>query len=279
MATVFRIEFRTRAFLNVTSHRKILWFFLAFCFSAGAIAEPKVAGQLQQAANSSQYIFKTWRKSHFQLSNTGELIPQIKGENKRFYKVKEGRYEFSRAINPKRTALVVMDPWADSGSAKLNRRYRQIFREKLLPAVNHALNLGLAVIVLTNDPKRHDLSYGAELPKALMRLVENGKISLLYHIDYDDRKFEGYLKSRQIESLIYTGFASNVCVIGMPMGMIPMFHRGFKLFFIPEASAAIEFGDSWATGTVHRQTTSIISQWVAEIINFKDFINVSPLPN
>ncbi len=283
---IFNARFRRHAFLSSTSHPKIFLFFVAFWMStlgSSTPTEPKATGQLQQTARFShsqstkQYIFDTWKKSLFQLSDTGDLIPEIKDGNKRFYKIKEGRYEFSRAFVSTRTALVIMDPWADSGSLKLNRFYEKVFRERLLPAVNHALKLGFSVIVLTNDPKRHDLAYGAEISQPLMRLVKKGEISILYHIDHDDRTFEKYLKSRHIESLIYVGFASNMCVIGMPMGMIPMFHRGFKLFYIPEASAAFEFGDSWDTGNVHRQTTSLISQWVAEIINFQDFIKVKPL--
>ena len=63
-----------------------------------------------------------------------------------------------------------------------------------------------------------------------------------------------------------------MCVIGRSMGMIPMKTKGFRLFFIPDASAAIEFSNSWETGQIHQSTTLLISQWVAELIEFQNFM-------
>jgi len=45
---------------------------------------------------------------------------------------------------------------------------------------------------------------------------------------------------------------------------------GFSLFFVPEASAAVKFQNS----SIHAVTTSIISQWIGEIIRFDDFMNI-----
>ena len=58
------------------------------------------------------------------------------------------------------------------------------------------------------------------------------------------------------------------------MGMIPMIHQGFRLFFIPEASAAVEFPDTWEDQSIHRATTKVISQGIAEIVEFDDFLGV-----
>lgn len=80
------------------------------------------------------------------------------------------------------------------------------------------------------------------------------------------------MRSQGIDSLIYIGFASNMCVIGRRMGMIPMVHEGFKLFFVPEASAAVEYPDTWQDQSIHRATTRIISQWIAEVIDYEEFM-------
>ena len=78
-----------------------------------------------------------------------------------------------------------------------------------------------------------------------------------------------------IDTLIYSGFASNMCVIGRDLGMIPMQIKGFRLFFVPEASAAVEFQDSWKNNALHESTTLMISQWVGELINLNDFLSLS----
>lgn len=77
---------------------------------------------------------------------------------------------------------------------------------------------------------------------------------------------------RGIGSLIYVGFASNKCVMGRPMGMIPMKHRGFDIFFVPEASAAIELPDTWEDQSIHAATTRIVSQWIAQIIDYETLL-------
>jgi hypothetical protein len=66
-----------------------------------------------------------------------------------------------------------------------------------------------------------------------------------------------------------------MCVIGRRMGMIPMTHRGFRIFFVPEASAAVEYADTWHDQSMHKATTKIISQWIAEIIDYDEFMEAS----
>ena len=227
-------------------------------------------------SEGSEYLIKTWRQSHFALDKSGALIPEKRGGND-FYKVGEGRYTFVRSISKGKTALVVMDPWEDSGSPKMNLHFKKVFSQRLVPLVKHAVAMGLKVVVVTNDPAKVNLGYASRINPALQSIVDSGKVDVVYHSDMDDRKFEVYLKSAGIDTLIYSGFASNVCVIGMPTGMIPMFHRGFKLYFVPEASAATEYGNTWGNGAVHKAMTFMIASWVGEIIGFKDFMKIKPI--
>ncbi len=104
--------------------------------------------------------------------------------------------------------------------------------------------------------------------------MENGEIIKLFHDDFDDDRFAHYLRSQGIDSLIYIGFSSNMCVIGRRTGMIPMVQQGFRIFFVPGASAAIELADTWNEQSIHKTSTTIISQWIAEIIDYNDFMNV-----
>ena len=225
-----------------------------------------------------EYLIKTWRNSHYALDQAGNLVPeQRKGEA--FFKVKEGRYVFTRTLMKDKTAVVVMDPWEDSGSPVMNRHFKSVYSKRLVPLVRHAVALGLKVIIVTNDPATINLGYAARIDPALQAVVDSHGVAVVYHSDMDDRKFEGYLKSAGIDTLIYSGFSSNVCVIGMPTGMIPMFHRGFKLYFVPEASAATEFGNTWGSGAAHKATTTMIATWVGEIIAFKDFMKIKPSPS
>jgi hypothetical protein len=211
------------------------------------------------------YTVTAYRQSYFALDESGRLVEQ-NGLPIRAEKI----YRFQRKIDPDTTAIVVMDPWVDMATDHLNQYYSRIAASHVVPLVNKGLERGHRIIVLTNDPDV--VKYNTKIHPKLAALVADEKATLLYHQDFDDDQFAAYLHKAGINTLIYTGFASNMCVIGRRMGMIPMVQQGFKNYFVPEASAAVETEETWDTGSVHRETTDIISQWIAEIVHYDDFM-------
>jgi hypothetical protein len=245
-------------------------------FDNNESGKPKIVASSKQSAVTSQYYsIKTKRRSYFALGGDGKLIPEQK-QSRHYYKIGEDEYSFQRRIVSNKTALVVMDPWLDSGSEFLNQYYGLIFRNRILPLVLKTIDLGIRVFILTNDPKKMKVDYGGRVFPELETLADKGSVKILYHQDLDDQAFANYLKTLSVDTLIYSGFASNMCVIGRSTGMIPMRIKGFRLFFVPEASAAVEFKSSWKSGDVHSATTLLISQWVGELIEFDDFMRLVP---
>lgn len=229
----------------------------------------------QSFSETHTYCIKTKSKSYFFRDKKGELVYEDINE-KRYFKSSENIYEYNRQLVSNQTTLIVMDPWEDNGSEFLNKQYAAVYYQKVLPLVNKAVSLKILVIILTNDPKKNYADYGSIVYPELQILANNGKAQILFHQDFNNDSFAKYLKKKSIDNVIYSGFASNMCVIGRPLGMIPMQTHGFKLYFVPEASAAVEFKDSWKTGAVHNATTEIISQWVGELIDFEEFMNLEP---
>ncbi|HLJ12681.1 MAG TPA: isochorismatase family protein [Planctomycetaceae bacterium] len=211
------------------------------------------------------YTVKTHRQSYFQLNESGGLVEQD-GLPIRAEKI----YHLRRTIDPDTAAIVVMDPWIDMASDHLNQYYGRIAESHVVPLVNKGLERGHRIIVLTNDPAV--VKYNTRIHPKLAALVADKRATLLYHQNFDDDQFADYLHKAGISTLIYTGFASNMCVIGRRMGMIPMVQQGFKTYFVPEASAAVEMEGTWESGSVHRETTNIISQWIAEIVHYDEFM-------
>jgi hypothetical protein len=211
------------------------------------------------------YTVPTHRQSYFQLDENGGLVEQG-GLPIRAEKI----YHLQRTIDPATAAIVVMDPWIDMASDHLNEYYGRIAESHVVPLVNKGLERGHRIIVLTNDPAV--VKYNTKIHPKLAALVADGKATLLYHQNYDDDQFADYLHKAGINTLIYAGFASNMCVIGRRMGMIPMVQQGFKTYFVPEASAAVETEGTWERGSVHRETVNIISQWIAEIVHYDEFM-------
>lgn len=231
---------------------------------------PAVSASAADAApqRGPTYTVNTHRQSYFRLDENGGLVERdglpFRDEN---------IYRFKRTIDPATTAIVVMDPWIDMASKHLNDYFGRIAGSRVVPLVKKGLQRGHRVIVLTNDP---GIRYNTKIHPELAVLVEAGQATLLYHQDLDDDQFAEHLRKDGINALIYTGFASNMCVIGRRMGMIPMVQQGFKTFFVPEASAAVETEETWETGAVHRETTNIIAQWIAEIVHYEDFMQAEP---
>jgi nicotinamidase-related amidase len=214
------------------------------------------------------YDLPTTRHSYWAVDGNDEL----KLENSLPFR-SEGECRFQRAIHPHKAAVIIMDPWRNMASEHLNEYFGKVVESHTLPFVKRALTLGHPVIAITNDPTK--MEYNTHIDHGLQALADEGKLSVVYHQDLDDRSFASYLRSQEIETLIYTGFASNWCVLNRAMGMITMKIQGFKMLFVPAASAAVEYGDSWDDQTIHKAITMVISQSIAEIIDYDEFMEVS----
>jgi len=212
-----------------------------------------------------KYKVKTFRRSYWELTSEGHVKNQSTKPTK-----SESVYKFDRTIDPSKTAIIVMDAWVDMASQELNKYYGRVIEAKIVPLVEKAILRSHPVFILTNDPAK--AKYNTRVHKKLEKLSRTGKAKILYHQDFDDDSFADFLRSKGIDSLVYTGFGSNMCVIGRKMGMIPMVNQNFKMFFVPGASAGVEFGDTWKNNSIHKATTKIIPHWLGEIIQYDDFM-------
>jgi nicotinamidase-related amidase len=228
---------------------------------------------LSQPVRNAEIRLTTTSASYFARNESGDLLPTMI-DGKRYFLPRQSTYAYRRTLSLRRTALIVMDPWEDAGSEQLTRHFRAIQQHGLQKLIVKSIDLGLPVIVLTNAP-RADADYGSAVAPEIRLFADHGAVKIVFHETAGPDAFTSWLKSMKIDTLIYSGFASNVCVIGRELGMISMQQRGFRLFFVPDASAAVEESGTWETGEIHRQTTRLISNWIAELIDLGEFLNVS----
>jgi nicotinamidase-related amidase len=221
------------------------------------LLRPKVKGR--------PYTVATSRYSHYALDDKGSLALK----NSMPYR-EERTYRFQRTIDPYRSAVIVMDPWVYRESDFLNSQYRGMLEGRVIPLIRQALDRGHPVIVFTLAPGKDALHI--RVHPGIESLVKQGKVTVLYHDRYDDRILARYLHSHGIDTLIYVGLTSNMCLLGRQTGMIFMAYQRFNIYFVPEASAAMEYEDTWGSSSIHKASTKIIAQWVAEIIRYKDLI-------
>lgn len=220
---------------------------------------------LVRVGANEEYSIKTMRRSYFAKNENGGYLRDNSGSLVR----KEGPYFTDEKIVPAETCIIVMDPWVDMECDHLNDYYGTITEETILPAIRHSIAIGHPVVVLTNDPAKE--SYNTAVNSDLELMAANRQLHILYHQDFDRLQFSEMLKKNGITKIVYTGFASNMCVIGRELGMIPMKNQGFRLYFVPEASAAVERKDSWRNSDAHEDATQLISQWVAGIWEYSEW--------
>ncbi|HZO88455.1 MAG TPA: cysteine hydrolase family protein [Chthonomonadaceae bacterium] len=85
-------------------------------------------------------------------------------------------------------------------------------------------------------------------------------------------QFDAWLREKGIDTLIYTGFATNLCILDAPAGMKPMAGLGYRCVLLREATLAVEFPETMQE-RIHTQTAlRYIEAWVGYTASVRDFI-------
>jgi len=80
------------------------------------------------------------------------------------------------------------------------------------------------------------------------------------------------LRRRGIENLIYTGFATNMCVIQSPGGIRDMSLLGYCIFLVREATLGLEYPDTLADRTVTRLAIRYVEHVYGHSVTYSDLM-------
>tara|TARA_B100001059_G_C17823187_1_gene579639 strand:+ start:1621 stop:2412 length:792 start_codon:yes stop_codon:yes gene_type:complete len=156
-----------------------------------------------------------------------------------------------------KTAFIIMDPWPTG------EKEESIIENKIIPLVNEVLKKNQMVLIVTVNPRINKNPKNRVHEK--LKKISDKNLVFIFHENHNKETFSEFLKSNNISSLIYLGFASNACIINRELGIINMKLQGFKTFFIPEASAAIEDSDS---NIFHNKASMMIKRYWGEEIEY-----------
>ncbi|NLH98997.1 MAG: cysteine hydrolase [Chthonomonadales bacterium] len=91
-------------------------------------------------------------------------------------------------------------------------------------------------------------------------------------------QFDAWLRERGIDTLIYAGFCTNLCILDSPASMKPMAGRGYRCVLLRDATMAVEFPETLAD-RVHTQTAiRYVECWVGYTASVRDFIGACSKP-
>lgn len=131
-----------------------------------------------------------------------------------------------------KTALVLIDVWEDHPIEQWRERAAINISEKLHPLLQKARDVGMLVIHAPHGRSIHPLAYPKE-----------GEIVLPEY--YDSHEVFSDLKDRGVTTIIYAGYATNMCVLNRPIAMLrARLYYGFNVILVRDATIAVESPES-----------------------------------
>jgi nicotinamidase-related amidase len=89
---------------------------------------------------------------------------------------------------------------------------------------------------------------------------------------YQTGQLDRMLRQRGIESLVYAGFATDMCVLRAPGGIEPMAPREYRLFLLRDATIGVECSDTFAERIATRWAIRYFETHFGDTILTNDFI-------
>lgn len=87
----------------------------------------------------------------------------------------------------------------------------------------------------------------------------------------EDDQWDDWLRARGIDTLIYVGFCTNLCILDAPGGMRRMAPRGYRCVILREATLGVEFPDTLEARTHTEVALRFIEAWVGYTASAADF--------
>ncbi|MGI8423743.1 MAG: cysteine hydrolase family protein [Chloroflexota bacterium] len=86
------------------------------------------------------------------------------------------------------------------------------------------------------------------------------------------RQFDRILREGGIKNLVYTGFATNMCILQSAAATQEMLRYGYRIFLIREATLAVEYPDTFAERLMTRAALKYFELKVGDTIGFDPYL-------
>lgn len=90
-------------------------------------------------------------------------------------------------------------------------------------------------------------------------------------------EFDTWLREREITTLLFTGFCTNLCILDSPAAMKDMRGRGYRCVILREGTLGCEFPDTLETRTHTRAALQYIEAWVGYSASADDLLRALKL--
>ncbi len=87
------------------------------------------------------------------------------------------------------------------------------------------------------------------------------------------RQFDAWLRARGIDTLLYTGFATNLCILDSPAAIRAMAGLGYRCVIMREGTLGVEFPDTLAARVHTEAAIRYLESWWGYSSSLADFIS------
>ena len=126
------------------------------------------------------------------------------------------------------------------------------------------------------NAERADRSHGAGYRDwdgwQQMRIIQSCDAEPGDQVILTSAQFDRICRSKGIKNLIYTGFATNMCILGSAGATQPMLGYGYKVFLIREATLAVEYPDTFPERLMTRSALKYFQQAVGDTVGYEQFM-------
>jgi len=121
--------------------------------------------------------------------------------------------------------------------------------------------------------RNHGLNYATQSPYARMDRAEAVMPLPGEPFVYETSQFDRALRFHGIENLIYSGFATDMCILRAPGGVEPMASYGYRIFLMRDATVGVELPDTFEERIATRWGIGYFETHYGNTITCDDFIN------
>jgi nicotinamidase-related amidase len=199
------------------------------------------------------------------------------------------------------------DFWVDMGSPQNHEVGWCILNEEIAPALGAARSIGMTVVhvqpEMIGKKYQHMQPPLPEMPKSVSNRPgpisdHNSQRASRVHgpgfmdwpgwkeLDFaaparpldsetlvvTTEQWDDWLRARGIDTLVYVGFCTNLCILDAPGGMRLMCPLGYRCIILREATLAVEFPDTLETRHQTEASLRFIESWVGYTASNRDFL-------
>jgi len=172
---------------------------------------------------------------------------------------------YQRPLDLDTTALIVIDAWAYDPNDACSARVAQNMKLKLAPLLQLAREHNMLVI---HCPHGREIAPVVEpLPH---ELVVTSKTFPSYNLTGYTIKLDLYLRTHNITTLLYAGYALNHCVLFNPTGIMRMRGLAYDIILLRDCTIAVETPETLDGEWAKKATILLIELHYGETTTLED---------